>query len=586
MLRQRILLTVGLVLGGAFLASAEQSTNDVVLRALSDELARSMTLRLEGLEAPYFIQYEVSDAITYRASAAYGALSSSDRKQSRSLVSQVRVGSHTLDNANFSGGRGGGGGGRSGLGASAALPTDDDYLAIRQVVWRTTDWQFKDALETLTRKHAYLKDRNVEDRPADFTRAEPIIAVKDRVNLSFDRSRWEDDVRRISARCQEFKSIENADVALVAGVVNRYLVSSEGSRLRDGQTETLLRITLEAQSEDGQWLSDHLSFFAPTPEQLPAVEGVLTQLKALADRLGQAVKAPILEDYQGPVLFDGLAATQLFRQLLGSGITGAPDTVGTGRRSAQGGDDPDNRIGKRILPPTFQIYDDPRDAAVDGSFLAGHYLVDDEGVPAQRVNIVVDGKLEGMVMSRTPTRRFTQSNGHGRRGGAESPRAALGCLYIESNKSVSAEELKKQLIEAADQEGLKFGLRVVGLQSRSGGGGGPGGPGGRGRRGGGGGGGTRVIGDPIYVYKVFVADGHEEPVRSCEFTSVDLQGLRKILAVGKTRTVQNNVIGTTPSSSIIAPSVLMGEVELSRIKSEGERKPILAGPQTRPKLPE
>src|SRR5262249_31656081 len=154
-------------------------------------------------------------------------------------------------------------------------------------------------------------------------------------------------------------------------------------------------------------------------------------------------------------------------QLLGAGITGQPDPVGSQRRSAQDGDDLDNRIGKRILPQTFEIYDDPQRGNYDEIALAGYYQIDDEGVPAQRVNIVVDGKLESMVMSRPPTKRFAQSNGHGRRGGGSTARAALGCLYIESNKGVDADALKKELLAAADREGLKFGLRVNGLQSRS-----------------------------------------------------------------------------------------------------------------------
>ena len=79
------------------------------------------------------------------------------------------------------------------------------------------------------------------------------------------------------------------------------------------------------------------------------------------------------------------------------------------------------------------------------------------------------------------------------------------------------------------------------------------------------------MGDPIYAYKVFVADGHEEPVRGCEFASFDIQSLRKILAAGTARSVQNLVLGSTPSSSIIAPAVLIGELELSRIKSDGRR---------------
>jgi TldD protein len=573
-----IWLAIGLLCGRIVLATAAEAANDPVFKALNDELARSMTLRLEGLDAPYFIQYGVGDSTTYRVSAAYGALLRSDQNRSRMLVSQLRVGSDALDNSNFAGG-GFGGGGRSGLSASASLPTDDSYDAIRHAVWQATDLQFKAALETLTRKRAYLKDRTVEDRPPDFSKVKPTLAIQELESFRFDSAAEEQYVRQISARCREFGFLQNAEVELMAGVENRYLVNSEGTRLRDGQTETLLRITLEAQADDGQWLTDHLSYFAPDPGQLPTVNDVLTDLAQLAGRIEKAVRAPVLEDYSGPVLFDGLAATQLFRQLLGSGLTGAPDPIGSARRSAQTGEDFDNRLGKRILPPAIRIYDDPRERKDENIFLAGYYRLDDEGVPAQRVDLVVDGKLEGMVMSRTPTKHFAESNGHGRRGGTSTPRAALGCLFIESSKGLSADALKKELLAAADREGLKYGLRIAGLQSRSGGGfGRGGGPGGRFRRGAGAG---RTIGDPIYLYKVYVADGHEEAVRGCEFTSLELQSLKHILAASSARTVQNNVIGATPSSSIIAPSVLIDEIELSPIKAEGERKPILAAPLVR-----
>jgi predicted Zn-dependent protease len=573
----RILAIAGFLLAQLISALAAEGLDDTIFKAMSDELARSMSLRLEGLDAPYFLQYEVVDGTTYRVSAAYGALLRSHQSRSRTLFSQLRVGSEALDNSNFGGGRLGGG--RSGLTASAGLPTDDDYLAIRHAIWHATDTQFKEALETLTRKRAYLKDRTVEDRPPDFSKATSTNAMNALPKLSFDQAKWEEFVRQISARCRDFKSLENAEVDLVAGVENRYLVNSETTRLRDGETETLLRISLEGQSEDGEWLSDHLSYFAPTPEELPPASEVLTALSELGGRLDRALHAPLLEDYTGPVLFDGLAAPQLFRQLLGAGLTGLPDPVGSPRRSAQGSEDLDNRLGKRILPQTFQIYDDPREAKYENTFLAGHYLEDDEGVPAQRVNLVTDGKLEGMVMSRTPTKHFSQTNGHGRRGGSETPRAALGSVYIESSKSLNPDDLKKELLAAADREGLKYGLRITAMQSRSGAGRG-GGPGGRFRRGAAGGAG-RTVGDPIYVYKVFVADGHEEPVRGCEFSSFDLQSLKRILATGNVRTVQNNVIGATPSSSVIAPAVLIGEVELSQIRAEGERKPILQSPLNR-----
>jgi hypothetical protein len=552
---------------------AESPDDDIILKALGDEMKRSMTLRLEGLDKPYFVQYAVDDSVMYRIEATYGALVSSDCDRSRTLHSQVRVGSYELDNSNFAGR--GGFASRRGLSASAELPVDDDYPALRHAIWLTTDSQFTDAVEALTQKRAYMRDRTIEDRPRDFTQAQATTAIKERAALAFEPGKWEDYARRISARFGEFKHIQRADVNFTAGSETRYLVNSEGFRLRIGDTGALLRITAEAQADDGERLTDHLEYLALKPEQLPALADVLADVQKLADRLAATIKAPILEDYVGPVLLDGIAAPQFFRQLLARGLAGQPDPVGWQRRESQGTDNLESRVGKRILPVTFQIYDDPGQEKFQNTFLAGHYLFDDEGLPAQRVDLVVDGKLEEMVMSRAPTKLFGKSTGHGRRVGGDTPRASIGCLYVESTKGLTPEELKKELLDAADAEGLKFGLRIAAIQNRAGGGGSFGGRFGRG------GGFARVLGDPIVIFRVFVADGREEPVRGCEFSSVDVRSLRRIIAAGNVQTVHNSVGGGSPASSVIAPAVLVEELELTRIKQEAEKKPILEAPHAR-----
>ncbi|MSU60918.1 MAG: hypothetical protein EXS31_00755 [Pedosphaera sp.] len=568
-----VLLTVGL----SFAVADELPENDPVFKAVGDELKRSMSLHLEDLDKPYFIEYAVDDTVTHRITATYGSLVRSAPGRSRVLHGLVRVGSYDLDNSNFAGR---GGGGRRSLAVSVELPIDEGYMALRQAIWRATDFQYKDAVETLAQKRAYLKDRNVEDRPRDFVKAGAVTIMKDRVSLSFDLALWEDYARRISARFGDYGHIHKSDVTLAAGIENRYMVNSEGSRMRHGDTEALLRITAEAQADDGERLSDFLTYNAATPEQLPAISEVFADVSKLADRLAVAIRAPILEDYTGPVLIDGIAAPQFFRQLLARGITGQAEAVGSPRRGPQGSDDLENRLGKRILPPTFQIYDDPRAEKFQGAFLSGHYLFDDEGISAQRVNVVVDGKLEGMVMSRTPTKQFAQSNGHGRRAGGEALRSSIGCLYIESTKSESPADLKKELLDAADSEGLKFGLRITGLQNRAAGGPGFGGRGGGFGRGGGAGA-ARAVGDPLSIYKVYVADGREELVRGCEFNAVDVRSLRKIIAAGNVPTVHNSTGGAAPSSSVVAPAVLFGELELSRIKRETEKKPVIEAPHAR-----
>ena len=53
--------------------------------------------------------------------------------------------------------------------------------------------------------------------------------------------------------------------------------------------------------------------------------------------------------------------------------------------------------------------------------LYGHYVYDDEGVKARRVDNVVNGVLKEFLMSRIPLDGFPVSNGHGRRPEGEIP---------------------------------------------------------------------------------------------------------------------------------------------------------------------
>jgi len=85
------------------------------------------------------------------------------------------------------------------------------------------------------------------------------------------------------------------------------------------------------------------------------------------------------------------------------------------------GDIPDDnpwssRVGLRVLPKGFSVIDDPGLSRWDGTTLLGGYPIDDEGVVAQRVELVQNGILRRLLMSRTPSKEFRGSNGHGRYG--------------------------------------------------------------------------------------------------------------------------------------------------------------------------
>ena len=558
-----------------------------LLRALVDEMARSQDLQMEDLEKPYFIRYTVDDSVVYQISARYGDVTSSDRRRSRDFYSRVRVGSYELDNTNFSGDRGGFGrffGGGSSGGGRATLPLEEDYAAIRQSIWRATDQDYKDAVETLTKKRAYMKDKNLQDRPNDYTKAAAVQRTEPTAQLDFDRTAWEMSLGRISGQFNKHPQIQDSRALLLVAAGNNYVVNTEGTRLRTAETAALLIITAELQAEDGMKISDGLSYFGRTPQDLPAVEKILTEIDELVSKLTEAARAPILERYTGPVLFDNIAAGQMFRSMMAEALAGQVDPVGTQRRMLTGAGSLEKKLEQRILPDSLQVYDDPTVAEVEDTHLLGHYRYDDEGVAADKVDLVVDGKLKNMVMSRVPTKKLSGSNGHARRSpGSGTPQAAIGCLFIEEKNGISDEELKARLIEAAQEEGLEYGLRIASLRTagisssqadliatfmR------------RQQRGG-----QAGLGDPVYAYRVYVEDGREELVRGCEFGQVKLRDLKRILAAGAKPAVHNYIgigfAGATPATSIVAPAMLAEELELSKIEQEHEKLPILKTPLSR-----
>jgi len=106
--------------------------------------------------------------------------------------------------------------------------------------------------------------------------------------------------------------------------------------------------------------------------------------------------------------------------------------------------------------------DDPNLTEVAGLPALGHYRYDDQGVSAQAVTLVEDGRLKSLLMSRLPSKEFPRSNGHGR-GGFGGARAEVGCLVVKPDPGVDAAGLRQELLEAAADEGLEFAIRIAAL---------------------------------------------------------------------------------------------------------------------------
>src|SRR5690606_37420070 len=121
--------------------------------------------------------------------------------------------------------------------------------------------------------------------------------------------------------------------------------------------------------------------------------------------------------------------------------------------------------GQRILPEGVDVVDDPTLTHFDGVALHGAYRVDDEAVPAQRVELVKDGVLKNFLMSRQLIDGFRRSNGHGRHERYQDPMARMANLIVSARESHSWEYLKRKLCEETLRRGLPYGIIIRGVSS-------------------------------------------------------------------------------------------------------------------------
>jgi len=505
----RYLLALAIAVAAAHPASA-----DPIGEALAVELQRSMDeLVLPDAEPPYFMAYSLYDTRSAYAEASFGSLIRSGEARRRPLRAEVRVGSFAVDNSNFSAF----GDDPSGV-TGASLVLDDDPVAIRRDLWIVTDDAYKSAVEGLSRKNASREQVPDEERSADFSAVESLQHTALGGAVSPDVERMEVLARDLSAPARDHPRVEFSRTYASDLHWIRYLVNSEGTRIVDDGRSTVVRVVFEARADDGALVKDTCSWLSRGADQLPAVDEMRAEVKQTLERLDAIATAPEVEDYLGPVIFEGQAAAELFRQLLVPQLMGTPPEE---TDNAWGTDDgrPLARIGRRVLPAGFLVWDDPASASPDR---AGAYLHDHEGVPATQVELVRDGVVRSLLMSRTPREDLEHSNGHGR-GGTDSRIVGMpGVLFAEQRGGPSGHKLLAQAFRMARQSGLDHVLVVRVLDDpamrtassirriRFGGSDGP------------------SLTAPLEVVRLY-RDGREQPVRSARFFASDHRVLRDVV---------------------------------------------------------
>lgn len=564
----------------AALAAMAADRKDPVLRAMEDELARSRTLRTMGLDQPYYFEYAIHDGYRLDISAILGGLVLDRPARYRFPEVEVRAGDYQFDDSNY-----GGSDARGGVRYDIAGPLDDSYSVLRRDLWLATDAGYKEALEVLALKKAALRDVTRTDDLPDFDAAKPLERLTAVPVRPFDEAAWKARVCRLSALFAKYPDLRLTGVSFSGGAGRFYLATSEGTRVSVPETSVAVRIRGRAQAPDGMMLRDGAAFYSLDPAGLPPEAELERGVKEVAENLTALAAAPVGESYAGPVLFEGVASAQLFAQVLGGNLAVARRPVmPAGRAPAQADNELENRLGSRILPEWMDVADDPTQVQWHGRALFGHYDVDLEGVAAERVAVVEKGVLRGFPLTRQPVKTFRASNGHARlpgRLGVKS--AAIGTLFVNASGGIPEAALKQRLIELCRQRNAPYGILIrkldfpttaAGTELRR-------------LMTGGRTGGARPVTPPVLVYQVF-PDGHELLVRGVRLRSFGVRSLKDIVAASDTMTALDfydsgapmGVTGAVAAeASVVAPSVLIDDVELEPSDEELPKLPLVPAPR-------
>jgi predicted Zn-dependent protease len=509
------------------------AAGDALLEALLTELDRSKAqLKIEQVQAPYYIEYRVNDVDDYDAEAAFGALRESQRVHLRILRVVVRVGDYKQDS--YFG---------QGMGETNILPLDNDPIALRHQIWLTTDEAYKAAGQALAEKQAEMKRFSADPNPVDDFSKETIVTALDPiVSLKIDEPAWNKTVSEMTNLYRQYPEIQSVSASARFSAVNEYFVDSEGTVTRNGKTTYNLQLNSSAQADDGMRLSRNPYWTVGRAEELPSRDKLLSDVKQALETVIALRSAPIVEEeYRGPVLFAPDASDDVIASLVGSNIVGRKPQPGR----------PNRTVGAfatsyktRVLPSFLTIIDDPTLKDFQGHSLVGSYDVDNEGVKAKTVNIIENGMLNNYLVGRQPVRDFPASNGHGRAAPGSGPSPSLGVLLLKSAEAQPPEELKKKIIQMVTEQGKPYAYRVDTL-----------GPG----------------NSPRLLYRVY-ADGHDELVRGAVFSELDVRALRSnLIAVGNDPLVSNRTGGVP--TTIICPSLLFDELEVKRADTSKDKLP-------------
>lgn len=520
--------------------------------AMKDEMARTRAkLKLDGSARPSFIIYKTIESRQSSFLASLGALVETDTDASAPRLETLvyfPVGNDKLNSSGFFN--------RSlyeGPLGEAFVPMS--YDGVRASLWALSDYHYIAQLDTLAKKQAFIRQKQLAENLPDFSPAPKGEYVEEVSFAPVDRARFERLVQTLSALGTDYPHVQKLVAsAVVQQQIERYL-NSEGSFYQLKRTPVTVTVSAQLQNKDGYKTAPKAEWVFASQE-LPSDEELVGRTREFLQGVEAAYNAKKADPYLGPVLLTQPAAAEFLDVLFVRNarfskpllMEGGVDTSAGGFKES---------VGLRVISHLFDVTDNPLQSHLDGLPLLGFRPVDDEGVPARQITLVKNGKLAELPTTRSLIKGQKESNGHARIGVGLQPRATLSNVFFQPKQSLPPEQLEQTLLDYCRELDLEYCYIVNALNVSV-----------SGRESAG-----------VSATRVYVKDGRKEPVYGLKLKNLTPRALRDIMAAGNDSRPVHQVDGYGVPQTLVSPSLLVEELELVPNGVQPDKKPFVSQPR-------
>ncbi len=550
-------------------AATAQNEGFMLHKTMDEQMQKSMgSLQLPSMPNPFYIGLNIVDQNRLCIHSSLGSTIKAYETRKRSAHNmQVLVGDYKNSNLD----------GRIMFQSLSrpGFPTGNCVDEIRRRLWLSFDRAYRMSLNFYAAKRSAMQNANQGDwaEVPDFLPGAATLINEPVTELSYDIEKLTAYTNMISETMKAYPDLTFSWVRLTGIKANVFYSNTEGAKASYPGTIIRLVVNAETLTPEGESLELYNTYHVMKENDLPSLEQVIRETRELVNTLFEMRDAPVFNDvYNGPILFEGPAASEVVRKTMfyakHENLFAKRERMTTTAQSGSAGIkiSTESRMDSRIAPEALNVSAYPKKKQFDGTTLIGSFSIDMEGtIPPDELIIIENGVLKNLLSSRIPTLKMKESNGHLRIPAYSGmPTIAPGVIEVDYKDAVSGEELKKQLLECAKDDGLSYAIIVREMTSN--------------------------FSELRRVFLTDVNTGKETMVRNVGFNTLELNDLRKIIGASNQKRVLNTTVGEDtnhridyisgcPGTFITPDGFLIKDLEVSKsTKTSMTKPPIVKNP--------